>query len=96
MLFSLEYHLNEIEKNKYKSIKKFLPNLGFDMVLAQDNVLRINAVPEGLKESAVIKFLEQIFEILDYRTEDEFMTFYEEQWIKVQSKSKFDFYIKPK
>ncbi|MGV4414957.1 DNA mismatch repair endonuclease MutL [Chryseobacterium sp. T1] len=94
LLFSLEYHLNEIEKNKYKSIKKFLPNLGFDMVLAQDNVLRINAVPEGLKESAVIKFLEQIFEILDYRTEDEFMTFYEEQWIKVQSKSKFDFLYK--
>lgn len=94
LLFSLEYHLNEIEKNKYKSIKKFLPNLGFDMVLAIDNVLRINAVPEGLKESAVIKFLEQIFEILDYRTEDEFMTFYEEQWIKVQSKSKFDFLYK--
>lgn len=94
LLFSLEYHLNEIEKNKYKSIKKFLPDLGFDMVLAQDNVLRINAVPEGLKESAVIKFLEQIFEILDFRTEDEFMTFYEEQWVKVQSKSKFDFLYK--
>jgi len=94
LLFSLEYHLNEIEKNKYKSIKKFLPNLGFEMVIAQENVLRINAVPEGLKESAVIKFLEKVFEILEYRTEDEFMTFYQEQWLKVQSKSKFDFLYK--
>lgn len=94
LLFSLEYHLNEIEKNKYKSIKKYLPNLGFDMVLAQENVLRINAVPEGLKESAVIKFLENIFEILEYRTEEEFMNFYQDQWLKVHSKSKFDFLYK--
>ena len=36
LLFSLEYHLNEIEKNKYRSIKKYLPELGFDMVLAED------------------------------------------------------------
>jgi DNA mismatch repair protein MutL len=41
LLFSLEYHLNEIEKNKYRSIKKYFPDLGFDMVLAEDNVLRI-------------------------------------------------------
>lgn len=94
LLFSVEYHLNEIEKNKYKSIKKYLPNLGFDMVLAQENVLRINAAPEGLKESAVVSFLEKIFEILEYRTEDEFMSFYESQWIKVHSKSKFDFIYK--
>ncbi len=94
LLFSLEYHLNEIEKNKYKSIKKYLPDLGFDMVLAQENVLRINAVPEGLKESAVVKFLENIFEILEYRTEEEFMNFYQDQWLKVHSKSKFDFLYK--
>ena len=50
LLFSLEYHLNEIEKNKFRSIKKYLPDLGFDIVLAQDNVLRINAVPEDVKE----------------------------------------------
>ena len=56
LLFSLEYHLNEIEKNKFRSIKKYLPDLGFDIVLAQDNVLRINAVPEDVKESQVIKF----------------------------------------
>ena len=87
-------NLNEIEKNKYKSIKKYLPSLGFDMVIAQENVLRINAVPEGLKESAVAGFLEKIFEILDYKTEDEFMTFYQNQWLKVHSKSKFDFIYK--
>lgn len=94
LLFSIEYHLNEIEKNKYKSIKKYLPALGFDMILAQENVLRINAVPEGLKESAVVGFLEKIFEILEYRTEDEFMNFYQDQWLKVHSKSKFDFIYK--
>ncbi|WP_374329951.1 DNA mismatch repair endonuclease MutL [Soonwooa sp.] len=94
LLFSIEYHLNEIEKNKYKSIKKYLPSLGFDMVIAHDNVLRINAVPEGLNESAVAGFLEKIFEILDYRTEDEFMSFYQDQWLKVHSKSKFDFIYK--
>ena len=53
---SLEYHLNEIEKNKFRSIKKYLPDLGFDIVLAQDNVLRINSVPEDVKESQVINF----------------------------------------
>lgn len=95
LLFSLEYHLNEIEKNKYRSIKKYLPELGFDMVLAEDNVLRINAVPEDLKESQVIKFLENLFEILDYKTEKEFLENYENQWIKVNSKSKFDFLYKP-
>ncbi len=31
LLFSLEYHLNEIEKNKFRSIKKYLPDLGFDI-----------------------------------------------------------------
>ena len=94
LLFSLEYHMNETEKNKYSSIKKYLPDLGFDMVIANDNVLRIDAVPEGLKETQVMKFMEQLFEILEYRTEDEFMQFYQNQWNKVQSKSRFDFLYK--
>ncbi|MFT3918337.1 DNA mismatch repair endonuclease MutL [Cloacibacterium sp.] len=95
LLFSLEYHLNEIEKNKYRSIKKYLPDLGFDMVLAEDNVLRINAVPENLKESQVIKFLENLFEILEYKTEEEFLESYNNQWIRVNAKSKYDFLYKP-
>jgi DNA mismatch repair protein MutL len=95
LLFSLEYHLNEIEKNKYRSIKKYLPDLGFDMVLAEDNVLRINAVPEDLKESQVIKFLENLFEILEYKTEEEFLESYKTQWIRTNAKSKFDFLYKP-
>ena len=94
LLFSLEYHLNEIEKNKYRSIKKYLPELGFDMVLAEDNVLRINAIPEDVKESQVIKFLENLFEILEYKTEEEFLESYENQWIKVNAKSKYDFLYK--
>lgn len=95
LLFSLEYHLNEIEKNKYRSIKKYLPDLGFDMILAEDNVLRINAVPEDLKESQVIKFLENLFEILEYKTEEEFLESYNNQWIRVNAKSKYDFLYKP-
>lgn len=94
LLYSLEYHLNEIEKNKYRSIKKYLPALGYDMTLAQENVLRIDAVPEGLKESQVIKFLEKIFEILEYKSEDEFMLYYDYQWSKVNAKSRFDFIYK--
>lgn len=94
LLFSLEYHMNETEKNKYRSIKKYLPDLGFDMVIANDNVLRIDAVPEGLKETQVMKFMEQLFEILDYKNEEEFMHFYQNKWNKVQSKSRFDFLYK--
>ncbi len=94
LLFSMEYHMNELEKNKYRSIKKFLPELGFDMVLANDNVLRIDAVPHGLKESQIMKFLENLFEILDYRTEEDFMQFYDAQWNRLQSKSRFDFLYK--
>lgn len=94
LLFSLEYHMNEIEKNKFRSIKKYLPELGFEMVIANDNVLRIDAVPQGLKETQVMKFLEQLFEILEYRTEDEFLEFYNNQWNKIQSKSRFDFLYK--
>lgn len=94
LLFSLEYHLNEIEKNKYKSIKKYLPDFGFEMTLAQENVLRIEAVPEALKESQVIKFLEKIFEVLEYRTEEDFYKYFEYQWVKLKTKSKFDFIYK--
>ena len=95
LLFSLEYHLNEIEKNKYRSIKKYLPDLGYDMFLAEDNVLRINAIPEDVKESQVIKFLESLFEILNYKTEEEFLENYHQQWVKVHAKSKFDFLYNP-
>lgn len=94
LLFSLEYHLNEIEKTKFRSIKKYLPQLGFDMTLAQENVLRIDAVPQGLKEMKVIKFLEDLFEILDYHTEEDFLHFYDNQWNKLHSKSRFDFIYK--
>lgn len=94
LLFSLEYHMNEIEKNKYRSIKKYLPELGFEMTIANENVLRIEAVPEGLKETKVMKFLEDLFEILEYKTEEEFLQFYHHQWNKMQSKSRFDFIYK--
>ncbi|WP_187477339.1 DNA mismatch repair endonuclease MutL [Amniculibacterium sp. G2-70] len=94
LLFSLEYHMNEIEKNKYKSFKKYLPDLGFQMHVAYENVLRIDAVPEGLKETQVMKFLENLFDILEYKTEEEFLHFYENQWNKMQSKSRFDFIYK--
>ncbi|WP_265131938.1 DNA mismatch repair endonuclease MutL [Chryseobacterium oranimense] len=94
LLFSLEYHMNEIEKNKYNSFKKFLPELGFDMKIAHESVLRIDALPEGLKETQAMKFLENLFEILDYKTEEEFMQFYLNQWNKMQSKSRFDFIYK--
>jgi len=94
LLFSLEYHMNEIEKNKYRSIKKYLPELGFETSIAHESVLRIDAVPEGLKETQVMKFLENLFEILEYKTEDEFMHFYQNQWNKMQSKSRFDFIYK--
>nr|WP_260390399.1 DNA mismatch repair endonuclease MutL [Riemerella anatipestifer] len=56
LLFSIEYLLNEMEKNKYRSIKKYLPQLGFEMELGDDNVLRINAVPNGLKRSKSMSF----------------------------------------
>ncbi len=94
LLFSLEYHLNEMEKNKYRSIKKYLPELGFKMSIANDEVLVIDAVPEGLKETQVMKFLEDLFEVLDYKTEEEFMAFYQNQWNKTHSKSRFDFIYK--
>jgi len=94
LLFSLEYHMNEIEKTKYNSIKKYLPELGFDMKIAHESVLRIDSLPEGLKETQAMKFLENLFEILEYKTEEEFMLYYHNQWNKMQSKSRFDFIYK--
>ena len=94
LLFSLEYHLNEMEKIKYTSIKKYLPELGFDIVLDRDNVLKISAIPVGLNETKVMEFLERIFEILDYKTEEDFMNHYEEQWIKVQTRFSCNFLYK--
>lgn len=94
LLFSLEYHMNETEKSKYKAIKKYLPELGFEMTINHDSVLSIDAVPEGLKESQVMKFLENLFEVLEYKTEEEFLQFYQNQWNKMQSKSRFDFIYK--
>ena len=94
LLFSLEYHLNETEKIKYTSIKKYLPELGFDIVLDRDNVLKISAIPVGLNETKVMEFLERIFEILDYKTEEDFMNHYEEQWIKVQTRFSYNFLYK--
>ncbi len=94
LLFSLEYHMNEVEKSKFNAIKKYLPELGFEMTIAYENVLRIDAVPEGLKETQVIKFVESIFEILEYKTEKEFLDYYHNQWNKINSKSRFDFIYK--
>lgn len=91
LLFSLEYHMNEMEKNKFRSIKKYLPNLGFEMELGNDNMLRINAIPAGLQESMVPRFLESLFEVMDYRTEEDFMNFYDSRWNRLYSKSRFDF-----
>lgn len=93
LLFSVEYLMNEIEKNKYRSIKKYLPDLGFDMTIL-DNMLRINAVPEGLKESQIPKFLEKLFEILEYKTEEDFLNYYNHQWMEMKTKSRFDFIYK--
>lgn len=93
LLISLEYLLGEMEKVKYNGIKKYLPNLGFDIEL-RDNVLYINAIPEGLSETKVIVFLEKILEVMDYKTEEDFLQYYDEQWVSIQSKSKFDFFNK--
>lgn len=95
LLFSLEYFLDEIEKVKYKSIQKHLPDLGFEMDLTQENVLRINAIPEGLQEKDVITFLERIFENLEFKTEENFLDFYETQWNNFQIKPKGSFLYKP-
>lgn len=94
LLFSLEYHMNEMEKAKYLSVAEFLPKQGFEMAVAYENVLRVDAIPEGLKESQALKFLENLFDQLDFKTEEEFIALYENQWNKLHSKSRFDFISK--
>lgn len=94
LLFSLEYHMNETEKSKYRSIKKYLPELGFGMTVAHENVLRIDSIPEGLREPQVMKFMEELFEVLEYRTEEDFLHYYDSQWEKIHRKSRFDFIYK--
>ena len=94
LLYSLEYYLNEREKSVYMGIKKYFSQLGFDINLDQGNILKINAIPEGLSETKAIVFLERILEVSEYRDEINFMNYYDEQWIKIQSKSKFDFIYK--
>jgi DNA mismatch repair protein MutL len=86
--------MNEIEKINTIPFKKYLPELGFEMKIAHESVLRIDSLPEGLKETQAMKFLENLFEILEYKTEEEFMQYYQNQWNKMQSKSRFDFFIK--
>jgi DNA mismatch repair protein MutL len=81
----------KLKKSKYNAFKKYLPELGFDMKIAHESVLRIDSLPEGLKETQAMKFLENLFEILDYKTEEEFLQYYHNQWNKMQSKSRFDF-----
>jgi DNA mismatch repair protein MutL len=64
------------------------------MKVAHESVLRIDAIPEGLKETKVMKFLEDLFEILEYKTEEEFLMYYHHQWNKMQTKSRFDYIYK--
>ena len=93
LLFSVEYLMNEIEKNKFRSIKKYLPGLGFEIQIAE-NMLRVDAVPEGLRESQVHDFLAKLFEILEYKSEEDFLNFYNNQWLEMKTKSRFDFIYK--
>ncbi len=94
LLFSVEYMMNGIEKQKYSSIKKYLPDLGYKITLLHENILQIDAVPEDINESQVIKFFEELFEILEYKTESEFLDFYTQKWAKIQTKSRYDFIYK--
>ncbi|MDL1913736.1 MAG: DNA mismatch repair endonuclease MutL [Bergeyella sp.] len=93
LLYSLEYHLNEIEKTKYNAIKDYLPGMGFDIQII-DNILRINAIPEGLKESQAIRLLEKLFGILRDQSEEEFLNDYGYHLKKITTKSRFDFIYK--
>ena len=68
--------------------------MGYNISVMHENVLQIDAVPEELSETKIIKFFEELFEILDYRTEKEFMEFYTQKWNNVQNKSRFDYIYK--
>ena len=91
LLYSLEYYLSDTEKHQYLSIADYLDKLGFEMILGEENVLRIDAIPEGLKETQVIYLLECVFVEKEFFSEEEFFSFYDKQLSKLSYKSRFDF-----
>lgn len=91
LLYSLEYYLSDTEKHQYLSIADYLDKLGFEMILGEENVLRIDAIPEGLKETQVMYLLECVFVEKEFFSEEEFFNFYDKQLSKLSYKSRFDF-----
>ena len=91
LLYSLEYYLSDTEKHQYLSIADYLDKLGFEMILGEENVLRIDAIPEGLKETQVMYLLECVFVEKEFFSEEEFFSFYDKQLSKLSHKSRFDF-----
>lgn len=91
LLYSLEYYLSDTEKHQYLSIADYLDKLGFEMILGEENVLRIDAIPEGLKETQVMYLLECVFVEKEFFSEEEFFSFYDKQLSKLSYKSRFDF-----
>lgn len=91
LLYSLEYYLSDTEKHQYLSIADYLDKLGFEMILGEENVLRIDAIPEGLKETQVTYLLECVFVEKEFFSEEEFFSFYDKQLSKLSYKSRFDF-----
>ena len=91
LLYSLEYYLSDTEKHQYLSIADYLDKLGFEMILGEENILRIDAIPEGLKETQVMYLLECVFVEKEFFSEEEFFSFYDKQLSKLSYKSRFDF-----
>lgn len=91
LLYSLEYYLSDTEKHQYLYIADYLDKLGFEMILGEENVLRIDAIPEGLKETQVMYLLECVFVEKEFFSEEEFFSFYDKQLSKLSYKSRFDF-----
>lgn len=91
LLYSLEYYLSDTEKHQYLSIADYLDKLGFEIILGDENVLRIDAIPEGLKETQVMYLLECVFVEKEFFSEEEFFSFYDKQLSKLSYKSRFDF-----
>lgn len=91
LLYSLEYYLSDTEKHQYLSIADYLDKLGFEMILGEENVLRIDTIPEGLKETQVMYLLECVFVEKEFFSEEEFFSFYDKQLSKLSYKSRFDF-----
>ena len=91
LLYSLEYYLSDTEKHQYLSIADYLDKLGFEMILGEENVLRIDAIPEGLKETQVMYLLECVFVEKEFFSEEAFFSFYDKQLSKLSYKSRFDF-----